>query len=296
MTFAEIVREAATRLGAGGASRDAARIDADVLARHVLGWDQATWLVRQRETASAAFRAAFEALIERRLQHEPVAYITGGREFYGRPFVVSSSVLVPRPETELVVERALTALQELDSRIGRAPVVVDVGTGSGCIAVTLALEAPRADVIATDISGDALAVARTNAEQLGASHRVRFVETSLLAGIAAADIVVSNPPYIADSDRQILQADVVDYEPSVALFGGHAGLDIIRRLAEEASRILAPGGWLIFEFGNGQEQDIVDAIAAAAPSLAVVDVANDLAGIPRVLIARQSFDVRIIAR
>lgn len=296
MTFAEITRNAVERLRANGASTETARIDADVLARHVLGWDAATWLIRQRESATETFADAFSVLIERRLRHEPVAYITGSREFYGRPFAVSSGALIPRPETELVVEQALLALQELGPRIGRAPRVVDVGTGSGCIAVTIALEAPGADVVATDISTDALSIARANAEHLAASHRVQFIETSVLAGILAADIVVSNPPYIADRERQILQADVVDYEPSVALFGGPGGLDIIRRLAREASQILSPGGWLIFEFGNGQEQDIVDALAVAAPSLTVEHVAADLAGIPRVLVARQSFEVRIIAR
>lgn len=224
MTFAEITREAVERLRANGASAEAARIDVDVLARHVLGWDAATWLLRQRESAPAAFSEPFNTSIVRRLRHEPVAYITGSREFYGRPFAVSSGVLIPRPETELVVERALSALRQFNARTGRAPQVVDVGTGSGCIAITIALEAPDADVMATDISADALSIAKANAEHLGAARRVQFIETSVLAGVSAADIVVSNPPYIADRERPGLQADVVDYEPSIALFGGQQGI------------------------------------------------------------------------
>jgi release factor glutamine methyltransferase len=217
-------------------------------------------------------------LIARRLAHEPVAYLTGEREFYGRTFQVTPDVLIPRPETELLVDEALKHLPD------RRPLIVDVGTGSGCVAVTLSLEAPQADLVATDISAAALAVARSNGERLGA--RVSFVEASLTSNIEGeVDLVVSNPPYIALADRASLPPDVRDHEPGLALFGGEDGLSVIRDLVTAAARALRPGGWILVEVGAGQ----------AAPVRAVIDhsgqwdcfgVAPDLADIPRVVSAR----------
>jgi release factor glutamine methyltransferase len=291
VTFAECARAAAARLEAGGATADAARIDVDVLARHVLDWDAAHWLVHQRDRAPDTFQSAFETLVQRRLAHEPVAYITGVREFYGRTFAVGPGVLIPRPETELVVEHALIALREIEQRTHRAPAVVDVGTGSGCIAISIALEDPRARVRAIDVSTQALDIARANAARLGASDRVAFREMSLLdglVGVERVDLIVSNPPYVAARDRATLQADVVDFEPALALFGGNDGLDIIGELLRQADATLAAGGWLIVEFGNGQEQDIVTLLRNDAPTLELMRVVKDLAGIPRVLIARKT--------
>ena len=324
-SLSECVRAGAHDLTAAGHDPAAARLDAGVLARHVLQWDAATWLSRQREEASVAFRAAFDRAIERRRAHEPVAYITGTREFYGRPFAVSSGVLIPRPETELVVDEALSALSEIAARKTpgaslrseraeacpesaglkpggdegpcealeeqprpAAPRVADVGTGSGCLAVTLALESPTARITATDISDAALAVAVENALRLGVEGRIAFRRTSLLGGaVGAFDVIVSNPPYVPARDRLALAPDVRDYEPATALFGGDDGLDVIRALLPAAARALAPGGWLVMEIGADQAERLSDLVGATG-GLSLVRIAPDLAGIPRVVVARQS--------
>jgi release factor glutamine methyltransferase len=215
-----------------------------------------------------------------------VAYITGTREFYGRPFRVTPAVLVPRPETEGLVEEAL----RLVSGDGRGPAtgaglrVVDVGTGSGCLAITLALEWPAAAVTATDVSPDALAVAAENAARLGAA-RIDFRRTNLLDGLPGRfDLVVSNPPYIALADRASLPPDVRDHEPAAALYGGEDGLDVVRGLVAAAAARLAPNGYLVMEIGAGQA-DAVRALVERTTGLAWRHVTPDLAGIPRVVVA-----------
>jgi release factor glutamine methyltransferase len=178
---------AAARLHAAGLGLDDARRDAVLLARTALGWDAAAWLVRQHDPAPAAFSDRFESMLARRVLREPMAHIIGEREFYGRTFIVSPDVLVPRPETEFVVEAALA---------GQAPgTVVDIGTGSGCLAVTLALEWAGARIVATDISESALRMAHRNAERHGVAQRIEFRPGALLAGFSGiADLIVSNPP------------------------------------------------------------------------------------------------------
>jgi len=286
-SLAECVRAGVSDLAAAGHDHASARIDAEVLARHILRWDAATWLSRQRENASVAFRANFVRAIERRRAHEPVAYITGTREFYGRSFVVSSSVLIPRPETELVVDEALAAIAEVSARL-LAPRVADIGTGSGCLAVTIALESRTARITATDISDAALAVAVENAARLGVEGRIAFRRTSLLGGASDAfDLIVSNPPYVPARDRGMLAPDVRDYEPANALFGGDDGLDVIRELLPAAARALTPGGWLLMEIGAGHA-DAVSDLVRANTALTFVRIVPDLAGIPRVVVARRS--------
>ena len=283
-TFAEAVRRCARTLEqAGWPPADAAR-DAEVLARSVLGWDAGAWLARSRDAAPAGFRAALDAAVARRLRHEPVAYITGEREFYGRPFGVSPAVLVPRPETEVVVDEALRLI---DARAPNAPpAIVDVGTGSGCLAVTLVLERPAVTATATDVSNEALAVAVRNARALDAIGRLRFVRTSIVDALAPPfDLVVSNPPYVAARDRASLPTDVRDYEPALALFGGEDGFEAIRELVRAAARMLRPGGSLVMEIGAGQAPE-AEGLAHAA-GLVVERVAPDLAGIPRVLVAHR---------
>jgi release factor glutamine methyltransferase len=280
-TLADAARRGAARLAAAGWTSDDSSRDADVLARALLQWDAAAWLSRRREDAPAPFVTAFDAAVARRLRHEPIAYITGVREFYGRPFRVTPAVLIPRPETEGVIDevRALLADRPTGAR------VADVGTGSGCLAITLALEHPGVDMVATDISRDALDVARANAAALGAP--VRFVDTSLLDGLAGPlDLIVSNPPYVAARDRESLPPDVRQFEPAAALFGGQDGLEVIRALVQAAALTLGDHGWLVMEIGAGQARS-VEAIAAAA-GLSVVRLAPDLAGIPRVVVATRS--------
>jgi release factor glutamine methyltransferase len=283
----QIVVAARERLSRSGLPPDTAAIDAEVLARHVLGWDRARYLAERGDPPPSGFAAAYEPLLARRAAREPVAQILGRREFWGRDFEVSRDVLTPRPETEIIVEEALDHAGRLRRTRRGAPLrLVDVGTGSGCLAITLALEVPGARVVATDISFAALTVARRNAGRLGAAG-VGFVETSLLEGLAPGfDVIVSNPPYVPLRVRRALSPDVRDYEPHEALFGGDDGLDVIRNLLNQAASALAPDGVLIMEFGAGQD-DEVRALVAERPDLDLLTVRADLQGIDRVAVARR---------
>jgi len=213
--------------------------------------------------------------LHERIKGKPTQYITHRQEFYGREFRVTQDVLIPRPETELLVEAVLRRRQG-------AGFVVDVGTGSGAIAVTLALET-SACVIASDISRAVLAVASANAKRLGA--RVGFVASDLLSsfGDDCVDVVASNPPYVAEADHDSLQPEVRDWEPGLALFAGPAGLDVYVRLIPEAFRALRPGGLLALEIGFGQAA----AISALASNWRNLEVLPDLAGIPRVIVCEK---------
>lgn len=233
--------EAAARLGAVGVPQP--RLTAEVLLAHLLRRERGFLYAHPEQELTPGETAAFTALLQRRAAGEPLQYLTGVQEFHGRPFAVSPAVLIPRPETELVVAAALDLLP-----LAAPARVVDVGTGSGCIAVTLALERPCATVIATDISPAALALARRNAAALGA--RVEFVESDLLAAAPGPfDLVISNPPYIAEGDWPALQREVRDHEPRTALLAGLAGTEIYARLIPQAHAALRPGGWLVLELG-----------------------------------------------
>jgi release factor glutamine methyltransferase len=270
-------------LTGAGIAPDAAALDAEVLARHVLGWDRAALLSRWRDQAPGDLGDLLDPLIARRAAREPVAYITGHREFWGLDFEVTPDVLIPRPETELIVEEALAFAEEggLPRRI------VDVGTGSGCIAVAIASEFLSASVIATDLSPAALAIARRNAARFGVDDRITFLEADLLAGVESGpELIVSNPPYVPGPAAPSLQPEVRRYEPASALFGGQGdGLDIVRRLLAAASRVLASNGRLVVEFGFGQEEALGD--AARAAGWQVARVREDLQGIPRVAVLRR---------
>lgn len=279
--LAAAAADAARRLERSGLTRDTAARDAALLARHALGWSAEAWLTRQREEATDSFQQSFDALVARRSHEEPIAYLTGEREFFGRPFLVTPSVLIPRPETELVVEAALERLPET----GGTPLVVDAGTGSGCLAITIALERPRARVIATDISERALDVARANAARLGAG-RVEFRHASLLEGVDRADLIVANPPYVAGRDRASLPREVAAFEPHEALFGGQDGFEVIGRLLPAAARVLAARGWLVMEIGAGQADDVAQ-LFERIPTLRLVEIRRDLQRIPRSVIAER---------
>jgi release factor glutamine methyltransferase len=282
-TYHALAVAARATLEAAGLSAAEARLDADLLARHALGWDQAAWLGARHDRASSDFAPAFAALIARRAAREPVAYIRGLQEFWGRDFVVTPAVLIPRPETELLIEVSREFLA-----VHPASVVADIGTGSGCLAITVALEHPAASVFATDLSADALAVARQNAARLGAADRIAFVHGRYLDGVPRPlDLIVSNPPYISLQDRVALQPEVAKHEPALALFGGDDGLRDVRAILDSARHALSPTGLIACEVGIGQAETIARELAAT-DGLDVVEIRRDLQGIPRIVVARRS--------
>lgn len=293
MRLRDLADGARRRLETAGIPRAEAALDAELLARDALGWDRATWLMRRDEDERAveaetlaargigAFRAAFDARVARRVRREPMAYIRGTQEFYGREFLVGPGVLIPRPETELLVDEAKAAAMGR-----RTPRIADIGTGSGCLAVTLALELPSAQVTATDISADALTIARGNAEAHGVASRIAFVEASYLTGIAGPfDLIVSNPPYVRAIDEPSLSPEVRDHEPREALYGGEDGLRDIRAIAQAATTALKPGGVLVMEIGFGQATAVA-AVLTAVGLGGEVTIRRDLQGIPRVAVAQ----------
>jgi len=261
--------------GALAAARQSIPIaEARLLLRHVLGAG-AAWLEAHRDDPLPRSAAeAFAALVERRAGGEPVAYLLGFREFYGREFSVTPDVLIPRPETELLVELAREKVGA-----GETANTLDLGTGSGCVAITLALEIPGARVAAADFSPAARAVARANATLLGA--KVSFVESDWFSGFAGQrfDVIVSNPPYVAAGDPHLSEGDL-RFEPPSALACGADGLDAIRRIVGDAPRYLVPGGWLLFEHGYDQTDALRELLAAAG--FADIEQHRDLAGIVRV--------------
>jgi release factor glutamine methyltransferase len=224
----------------------------------------------------------YDALVARRASGEPLQYLTGHQEFWRADFVVSPAVLIPRPETEHLIEAVLDLIHQF--ALGPKLKLIDVGTGSGAIAVSLARELPQAEVHAVDLSPAALEVARSNAERLGA--RVQFGESDVLAAIArdaSFDFVVSNPPYVGLNEADKVQAVVKHYEPHMAVFAGADGLAFIRRLIPQAREALRGGGWLLMEIGYTQSQ----AVMALLGEWHNVHSVPDLAGIPRVIVARK---------
>ena len=283
MTIHDLVLGARNRFVNAGISTGLATLDAEVLARQVLGWDRARFLTDRNEAATSGFLLRYEPLVARRERREPVSYILGTREFWGLPFEVGPDVLIPRHETEFIIEEAL-ALVARDSH----PVIADVGTGSGCIGISLAREIPGARVIATDLSPHALEVARRNAVRHDVSERITFVETSFLDGIdEGVDLIVSNPPYVPSVSRPGLIPEVRDYEPSVALFGGEDGLAGLRSVLDASASKLAPGGWLVMEFGCGQDDCVTDLVRSAS-GLDLVKIRHDLQDIPRTVVCRRT--------
>jgi release factor glutamine methyltransferase len=255
---------------------DSPRLDAEALLAHVTGKNRAHFRAWPEKEFGAAEEAEFRLLMEKRLAGQPIAYLVGEREFWSRPFKVTPDALIPRPETELLVELALQRIAA-----DRPARIADLGAGSGAVAVTLALELPHSEVVALDISPAALAVARDNARRLGAAN-ARFLQSDWFAALPPFerfDIIVSNPPYIAEGDSHLEQGDV-RFEPRLALIAGIDGLDAIRRIVREAPSRLHPGGWLLFEHGHDQAERARGSLREAG--FGEVESCKDLQGIERV--------------
>jgi release factor glutamine methyltransferase len=277
------VAAARQRLRAAGISPAESDLDARLLAQHVLGWTTERFLLDAQSAEPAGFTARYQPLVERRATREPLAYIVGVREFWGLDFEVSPAVLIPRPSTELIVEAILDRFPDRHAPLRMA----DICTGCGCVAVAIAHERPDATIFASDISKDALAVARRNAARHRVSDRVTFRHGDMLDGVSGPlDAIVANPPYVVDRAGPALQPEVRDHEPAVALFGGSDGLGLVSRLVIDAPRRLRPGGLLVFEFGMGQDVE-VEQFLDASPDLEREDVRRDLEGIARTAVARR---------
>ncbi|GCE27223.1 release factor glutamine methyltransferase [Dictyobacter alpinus] len=261
------------------------RLDAQVLLGSVVGMDRSRLLAYPEQTLTSEQEQNYWSFIQRRCEHEPVAYIVGHKEFYGLDFSVDQRVLIPRPETELLVEEALS---EIRQRIvqGQRPVVADVGTGSGAIPISIALEEPRLPYLyACDISADALAVARENCKRHHVTGRIRLLEGDLLAPIPEpVDVLLANLPYVGQNEIDEMRSDVLDYEPHLALFSGPHGLDLLYRLCKEAatSGTLKSGGIILLEIGYQQCAALTKMLHQLWPQV-TVDCQKDYAGWDRLL-------------
>ncbi|MEJ2086581.1 MAG: peptide chain release factor N(5)-glutamine methyltransferase [Acidobacteriota bacterium] len=249
--------------------------EANLLLAHVMGWTESELLARDDLSPTEAQVQSYRSALSRRARREPIAYILGRKEFYGRTFRVDNRVLIPRPETEHLVEEVLKL------QLGSRPTLLDIGTGSGCLAVTLALEIPGSRVIATDLSLAASAVAVQNARNHRVDSRIDFVAADLTSGLdlQGIDLVVSNPPYIATSAASDLSPEILDFEPHAAIFAGSEGDDLMRRLLDQLRR-LRSGVWIVLEIGFDQEARLRD--LASGSRYRSVAVSPDYAGRPRV--------------
>lgn len=256
------------------------RMNAELLLMFTLGCDRAHLYAYPERELTADEQERYDEAIAERARGVPAQYITGHQEFWGLDFIVTPAVLIPRPETEHVVEAALDIARGL-----LWPKIVDVGTGSGCIALALANELPQAEIYATDISEDAIEVARVNAARLQLD-RVHFSRADVLENFADEefDMVVSNPPYVGEWEADKVQAQVKKFEPHIAVFGGPQGTELVQRLAEQAHRVLKPGGWLLVEIGYTQAEQVRRQVSGWAE----VSFVQDLQGIDRVLVAQKA--------
>jgi len=263
-----------------------ARRDAELLLCHSLGRNRAWLITHFQDALDEGNRKIFEGAVHRRAEREPLQYIIGRQEFWGLDFTVTPEVLIPRPETELIIEAAL----RIGGEKGTLLTIADLCTGSGCIAISLARERERAQLFATDISAKALVVARENARSHAVSARIRFFEGDLFAPLGELDIrgridiIVSNPPYIPSGDLGALQPEVRDYEPGMALIAGPEGTEIQKRIINEAPEFLKKDGALILEMGLGQAAALA-AIFKENGKYRAPEILNDLAGIERVVVA-----------
>ncbi len=261
------------------------RLDAEILLAESLRTDRVGLYTHFDQPLKRDELARFKTLLLRRLRREPVAYILGRKEFWSLPFKVSRQVLIPRPETEILVSEALKILFQTNPDIGR---IWEIGTGSGAISVALAKENPDARITATDISPEALSLAEHNALQNGVGRRIRFLQGDLFQPVQGErfEIILTNPPYIARGQFPSLMPEVRDFEPHTALDGGADGLDFFRRVLPEMGNFLEPGGWFLAEIGLGQTESILT-MAEKNPDFHSFRFAKDLAGIDRVFLARK---------
>jgi release factor glutamine methyltransferase len=282
MTLRQAITNAAAELAANPHLSEYAHRDAELLLLHTLQIPRVTLIAYPDRDLSTDQQALYQIAIARRLQLEPIQYITGEQEFYGLRLHVSPAVLIPRPETEHLVE-AVLALLPANQRLKLA----DIGTGSGAIAIALAVHLPLAQITALDLSSKALSVAASNAHEHNVADRINFLESDLLAAVdhptEIFDVIVSNPPYIPESDRPTLHPQVREHEPSTALFAGETGLDIYRRLIPQALSALKPNGLLALEIGHGQREPLTHLLAGWND----ISFVNDLQQIPRVGLARK---------
>lgn len=298
-----------------GPHSDRARRDAETLLMHHIGKNKAWLMTHAAEDFAGCKAIGYAALLERRLRGEPIQYITGECEFYGLPFHVTPDVLIPRPETEHLVEKVSHLIPIFDNRprklfeihrirpafengaraqrtgdpreAGWPPRILDVGTGSGCIAISIAHDWSNGEITAVDISDRALDIAKSNAKFNGFADHIRFLQGDLLAPVSGEqfEIIVSNPPYVPDTDRALIAVEVREHEPHVALFGGEDGLEIYRRLIPAAFSALVPGGYLLFEFGFSQAHEVELLLNDAG--FQNIELTCDLQGIPRVASSRR---------
>jgi release factor glutamine methyltransferase len=280
ITLNQAIAEAILQL----APSPTARRDAELLLQHAIRLTKTDLLTHPDREVTSLQLSEYRAAIARRARHEPIQHITGTQEFFGRSFLVNRLVLIPRPETEHLVEAAL-AIRPQPRHI------LDIGTGSGILAITLALELPATRITATDISPAALAVAQQNAHALGAADRIRFLVSDLFAAFSDAlpedvrfDCIVSNPPYVSTSE--LLEPQVRDYEPAAALYAGDDGLAIYHRLIPQAFAHLEPGGHLLLEIGHGRREALHHLLAQTR--FGNIRFIDDLQGIPRAAIAQKS--------
>jgi release factor glutamine methyltransferase len=274
-----ILTAAIERLTAAGVGSP--RMNAELLLMFILGCDRAYLFAHTERELNAEEQSRYEQVLAQRARGMPAQYITGHQEFWGMDCIVSPAVLIPRPETEHVIEAVLPL-----ARAMKNPRIVDVGTGSGCIALALAKELPQAEIYATDISPDALEIAHANAARHQLQHRIHFHETDLLKGLGfnTFDFVASNPPYVGDSEEDQVQLEVRKFEPRNAVFAGPTGLEVIERLIPQAQAALKPGGWLLMEISG----TIANRVMAMLSNWRQVRIMNDLQGIPRVVSTERS--------
>jgi len=279
MQLKQALSDAVARLTA--ADVGSPRMNAEVLLMFALSCDRAYLYAHPERELTADETARYDEALAERARGVPSQYITGHQEFWGLDLIVTPMVLIPRPETEHLVEATLELARAMER-----PRIVDVGTGSGCIVLALASDLPEAELQAVDISAEALEIARSNAARLALDGRVVFRQTNLLEGISpeSFDLVVSNPPYVGESEADKVQREVRKFEPHLAVFGGPQGLDVYRRLIPQAREVLRPGGYLLMEMGFSQERAIRELLADWAEVRSV----SDLQGIPRVMAGRKN--------
>lgn len=283
-TISSVLKEAEQHLNRVGI--ESARLDSEVLLSHVLGCDRAYLMVHGNDRINADKWSAFQELIARREKHEPVAYLTGQKEFMGLDFLVTPEVLIPRPETEILVETAITLAAKMNQ-----PKILDIGCGSGCIFISLAKHIKAAKLYTTDISHKAINIAQQNERHILGNNRIQFIEADLFPDISVIeskyDMIVSNPPYIAESELALLSPDIRDYEPKLALNGGIDGLAVIRKIIKEAPRYLNAGGYLILEIGDKQSKEVRKLVEQTERfAIQSTQFIFDLAGKERVLVTK----------